>query len=203
MVDPRRPAPAACTLVVALTFTLAAACRHKEPPAPAPKLPPPRPPAATLFDHAMLSGIPARPKPDCSPEALMAAARHVGELELLASGDFKLSSNLSSKLSSPGAKSIKATEKAKAAKARSAACPTPEAQLAMNEVKGKLPERVSSCMSQDAPFDAEWDMVNSAVIALSACLDCARTADDRAGRCRWVADQVKRAELSVKGRMGK
>ena len=110
----------------------------------------------------------------------MAAARHVGELQMLASGT----------LPSPKAKG------------KPAGCPTPESQLALNEVKGTLPDRVSSCMSQDAPFDAEWDMVNSAVISLGACLDCARPKDDRTARCRWVADQVKRAEQSVKGRLG-
>ena len=110
----------------------------------------------------------------------MAAARHVGELQMLASGT----------LPSPKAKG------------KPAGCPTPESQLALNEVRGTLPDRVSSCMSQDAPSDAEWDMVNSAVISLGACLDCARPKDDRTARCRWVADQVKRAEQSVKGRLG-
>jgi len=110
----------------------------------------------------------------------MAAARHVGELQMLASGT----------LPSPKAKG------------KPAGCPTPESQLALNEVKGTLPDRVSSCMSQDAPFDAEWDMVNSAVISLAACLDCARPKEDRTARCKWVADQVKRAEQSVKGRLG-
>lgn len=157
-------------------------CQRKQasPPVKPPALPAPAKPA-TLFDHAMLAGAPARPRPDCSPEALMAAARHVGELELLASGEFKF----------------------RRGKPKAAACPTPEAQLASREVKGPLPDRVSSCMSQDAPFDAEWDMVNSAVLALDACLDCARTKEERATRCRWVAEQVKRAEQSVKTRMNR
>lgn len=113
----------------------------------------------------------------------MAAARHVGELELLASGAFKAGP--------------------RGSKADAARCPTPEAQLAINELRGALPDRVASCMSQDAPFDAEWDMVNSAVIALDACVDCGRAKVERAARCRWVADQARRAEQSVKARMGK
>lgn len=186
MTWPRRfVRPLAAGLFLAVVLTVGGGCQHKQisapqaPPAPKPAPPKPR---ATLFDHAMLAGVPARPHPDCSPEALMAAARHVGELELLAAGGFK----------SPAR-----------GKAKQAVCPTPEGQIALNEVKGTLPDRVSSCMSQDAPFDAEWDMVNSAVIALGACLDCARAKEERATRCHWVADQVKRAEQSAKGRLGK
>jgi len=177
-------------LLLSLVFVLSLAGCHKEPPPPPPKPlapPAPRRPQATLFDHAMLTGSPARPRPDCSPEALMAAARHVGELEAMATGAYLAP--------------LKGKRAAKD-RARSAACPTPEAQLALNEVKGALPGRVSSCMSQDAPLDPEWDMVNSAVIGLSACLDCSRSKDERATRCKWVADQVKRAEQSVKTRAG-
>ena len=181
MVRPRRSTSlAGWRFSLVATLTLALACHKASPPvAPAP---PSRPkPPATLFDHARLAGTPARPRPDCSPPALMAAARRVGELELLASGTFK----------SPAR-----------GKRHPTGCPTPESQLAIDEVRGPLPDRVSSCMSQDAPFDAEWDMVNSAVIALQACVDCTRAKDDRAARCRWVADQVKRAEESVKSRLG-
>lgn len=164
-------------MLVALSFVLG--CPRKQPVPPQAKSPAvAQDPRATLFDHAMLAGAPARPRPDCSPGALMAAARHVGELELLASGP-------------PHPRG----------KASPAACPTPEAQLVIDEVRGALPDRVSSCMSQDAPLDAEWDMVNSAVIALEACVDCARPKADRAARCRWVADQARRAEQSVKSRM--
>ena len=184
MVRPRRPTlpPWSFRLVAVLGLTLGCqqTKRASEPPATkTPALPAPKP-RATLFDHALLAGPPARPRPDCSPEALMAAARHVGELELLASGGFKPAR----------------------AKARQDGCPTPEGELASREVKGSLPERISSCMSQDAPFDAEWDMVNSAVLALDACLDCARVKAERTARCSWVAEQVKRAEQSVKRRMG-
>ena len=182
MVRPRRPLSVAWPFGVVATLALALGCHKPPPPAPPAPALAPRQQQATLFDHAMLAGMPARPRPDCSPEALMAAARHVGELELLASGTFR----------PPGR-----------GKPRPAGCPTPESQLAINEVRGALTDRVSSCMSQDAPFDAEWDMVNSAVIALQACVDCARAKDDRAARCRWVADQVKRAEQAVKSRLGK
>jgi len=186
MVRPRRSVPAAWPFSLVAALALVIACHRQPPPsAPAPAAPTPSAPRkqqATLFDHAMLAGSPARPRPDCSPEALMAAARHVGELELLASGAFK-----------PAARG----------KRQPVVCPTPEGQLVLDEVRGALPDRVSSCMSQDAPFDAEWDMVNSAVIALGACADCTRAKDDRATRCRWVAEQVKRAEQSVNGRLGR
>jgi len=180
MVRPRRSLSAAWPCLGLLATLAFPACQRKPAP-PKPRVLPAPPRQATLFDHAMLAGAPARARPDCSPEALMAAARHVGELELLASGGFKPARG----------------------KAKEAGCPTPESELALEEVKGALPERVSSCMSQDAPFDAEWDMVNSAVIALDACLDCARAKDERTARCRWVADQAKRAEQSVKTRTGK
>jgi hypothetical protein len=180
MVRPRRSTSPRWSFSLVATLALALGCHKTSPPAVPAPLPPPKA-SATLFDHAMLAGTPARPRPDCSPQALMAAARHVGELELLASGTFKSRAR---------------------GKRQPAGCPTPESQLVIDEVRGALPDRVSSCMSQDAPFDAEWDMVNSAVMALQACVDCTRANDDRGARCRWVAEQVKRAEQSVKGRLG-
>jgi|GEM_PF-6970153 len=181
MAWPRPQTPAALSLGLVAALTLGLACHKQAPPSPAAAAPLARQQPGTLFDHGVLAGLPARPRPDCSPPALMAAARHVGELERLASG---------------------VVGSRHRGKASGAVCPTAEGQLVLDELRGALPERVSSCMSQDAPFDAEWDMVNSAVIALQACVDCARPHDERAARCRWVAEQAQRAEAAVKSRTG-
>jgi hypothetical protein len=174
------------TCALLAVVALGVACQKPAPP-PAPKpaaAPVLRRPTSTLFDHSLVPDLPARPRQDCSPEALMAVARHVGEMENIAVLPFT-------------------KPRAKGKLHQETQCPTPEAALVAAEAKGPLPERVSACMSQDGPYDAEWDMVNSAVISLAVCLDCARPKDDRMARCQRVADVVKRAEQTVKSRLGK
>ena len=114
----------------------------------------------------------------------MAVARHIADMQTIA--------DLSFARGAPAAG-------AKVRRARGHGAPPPPG-APPSEARGRLVDRVAACMSQDGPFDPEWDMVNSSLISLGVCLDCTRPKADRQGRCRSAADVVARAETAVRAR---
>jgi hypothetical protein len=65
-------------------------------------------------------------------------------------------------------------------------------------VQDVLLERASHCMGRDQPEDAAWDQLNSTVMSLGACLDCARAPEERARRCQQVTDALAHAQHAAR-----
>jgi hypothetical protein len=132
-----------------------------------------------LFNHPFLpQTVVPRPRQDCSAAALATISRHVREMQVVASLPFHSSGR--SKKTEPGAD-----------------CPATVQGLAA-QLQGPFPERVGACVSQDGPLDPEWDALSSAVISLGVCLDCGRPRNDRAARCKQVADVVATVEKTAR-----
>lgn len=78
-----------------------------------------------------------------------------------------------------------------------ASCLPPAGEDVARMVRGPLLEHAGGCVGRDGPYDPEWDTVNSAVLSLGACLDCARTPEQRGGDCKHAIEAVDRAASSV------
>jgi hypothetical protein len=64
-------------------------------------------------------------------------------------------------------------------------------------------QSVSGCVARDAELDGAWNLVQSAVMALQACADCAGERTARAKACARAADLLDQADKGLRQAGGK
>jgi hypothetical protein len=165
-------------MVLALVLALGAtACSRKEAPAPPPVIPPP-PARPSEFVHPPIPSEPViKPaRAECSAEAVQVIAGRVGEVARRAARALDL----------------------RRPAARREGCGSPVMAQIDHEIKGPLLDRIRGCVAQDETFDPEWNLLDTAMISLTTCADCARAAAGRRPECQRVTDLVRQAVEGAK-----
>jgi hypothetical protein len=73
---------------------------------------------------------------------------------------------------------------------------SPESMVAERAILDDLSTRVSACVAKDEPLDSAWDRVNSALLAIATCSDCATSTAARATACSHARSEL--ASLKAK-----
>jgi hypothetical protein len=82
-------------------------------------------------------------------------------------------------------------------------CAPPLTAILSRQVKGPMLARVGACVGQDGPLDAEWDLVNSGLLSLDTCLDCARAPAERTAGCKRARESIDRADQATRTKPAK
>jgi hypothetical protein len=78
-----------------------------------------------------------------------------------------------------------------------AACrSTADDRALVGEVDG-LAQVTSGCVARDATLDSQWNLVQSAAVALDACADCTHPRGARTGSCTRALELVAAAEKAT------
>jgi hypothetical protein len=134
--------------------------------------------ARVPFVHALLSQAESHvAHEDCSPGALRAVAEQVRDIQRKGASSTTAASHMGSDATG---------------------CPSAVAEELRPQVKGPLLDRAGACVGRDGPLDAEWDMLNSAVLSLGLCLDCSRAAKERGADCKRSRAVIDRVEKSAR-----
>jgi hypothetical protein len=140
---------------------------------------PPRVPQSDLgYVHPVVPSVPVvnPPPPTCRARDLHDVARATRQTEKHVAADI----------------GVRGQKKGAPAGCRAAA--EDRALLAEVDVLARV---TSGCVARDATLDSQWNLVQSAAVALDACADCTRPREDRTVSCTRAIELVAAAEKAT------
>jgi hypothetical protein len=140
-------------------------------------LPPRRPPSDASYVHPIIPSAPVvnPAPPTCRPRDLHDVARATRQTE--------------KKIADAAAHGDK--------KGAPPSCRQASDDRALVAEVDRLANVTSGCVARDATLDSQWNLVQSAAVALDACVDCTHPRAERAVSCSRAIDLVAAAEKAT------